>query len=723
MISCIFVVGIAQWEAPGPGTQSIVDGSTIDFGAVPVGQTRTASYTFKNLETSDTAISCGISRPTPPFGLQDAPPSSFVLAPGQSITFVVTFTPPAVGEYSGSFNIMARGGYPERVETTTVNLTGQGIAEGQQPGPSEGEAPPGEGGTPPVMGPFIPIPLPSMSEAVSGTTDETGKFTVSLSPTTTVAGSLSRCEDGKPLTNQTFQLAKTVEGFLISAPGYEEKTITKFSKFSFMGLESYDLRHVCLTSINPYLAKPICPADQGEVFTPVSEFSWTEAEGVNPSYDLALWEAGPEGESDALTECSPYFEAKGLSETSFTYPDDAPPLLFGKSYIWQVTTFVEGNTFKSPPVLFHVEEDDKVRGAKDSLRALLDHLEKVRKAYNQKVEDFKSNPLVQEVETYKAIAKLLTDTKALSDETWSALEALVQCDSKEATFTLESFQKAMAVLQGTIKLILAAGGLNSKQTTALNKVLEKLNAVKGDINKINEVKDLLCSKDIGDYLKDAVESGVKTAIETAAKKVLAKLVGAKAVGAIYSMISDTANFFAALGTLDDIKDLDRAWNQIMLQLIKAAYKEELVKQWRISSSWTWFCNYIWFDGRQYQGATITLTPRMFCWNPKEGGDEGEGEWCEEQLTFTLPGEGHKTSYGEDGEGKKSLTAEVGDLEKKERGKGNCKITYYYFNFCLDLKPQNANCEGGPCYVVMDVKVTYKDGKTEDIRLLVGVINK
>jgi len=216
---------------------------SLDFGSVPVGQTGTATYTFKITETSETSVTVTIYPPSSPFGLQDAPSGSFTLAPGQSVTFSVTFAPAAAGNYTGSFTITAQGGYPVQEKTTIVYLTGHSSAGGEAPPPTE---------TPPTPGITIPFPLlPPTTQvpagAVPGTTDHAGKFTVSLSPTTTVAGRLSKCEDAKPLANLTFQLAKTDEGFSISAPGYGEKTTTKFSRFSIMGLESYDLGDVCLT--------------------------------------------------------------------------------------------------------------------------------------------------------------------------------------------------------------------------------------------------------------------------------------------------------------------------------------------------------------------------------------------------------------------------------------------------------------------------------------------
>ncbi|RLE38599.1 hypothetical protein DRJ23_04550 [Candidatus Acetothermia bacterium] len=242
MVAFLTTFGFAQFEVPGiqPSSGS---GESIDFGVVPVGQTGTASYTFKNLETSETSVTVTIYLPGPPFGLQGAPSGPFTLAPGQSITFGVTFTPTAAGDYTGSFTITARGGYPVQEKTTTVYLTGRGSSGGEVP--PAGEAPPTTGITVPF--PLLPSTTEVPTGAVSGTTDEDGKFKLALSPTTTVAGRLTKCEDGSPLPNLPFQMAKTDAGFSLFASGYEEEDVTKFSKFSIMGLTSYDLGDVCLT--------------------------------------------------------------------------------------------------------------------------------------------------------------------------------------------------------------------------------------------------------------------------------------------------------------------------------------------------------------------------------------------------------------------------------------------------------------------------------------------
>jgi hypothetical protein len=161
-------IGVAQVDVTFPWTQpGSYSGNAINFGAVPVGQTKTAAYTFKILETSETSATVTIVRPNPPFG-SDAPIEPFTLAPGQSITFNVTFTPPAVGDYTGYFTITARGGRPLVTKRQTVTLTGEGVSSGYQ----------GQTTTPtPSPTPTWPIPV---TTSPSDVTEDVAKLEAKL---------------------------------------------------------------------------------------------------------------------------------------------------------------------------------------------------------------------------------------------------------------------------------------------------------------------------------------------------------------------------------------------------------------------------------------------------------------------------------------------------------------------------------------------------------------
>jgi len=168
---CSIGLALAQVDVTFPWTQpGSYTGNAIGFGGVPVGQTKTATYTFKILETSETSATVTITRPHPPFG-SDAPIYPFTLAPGQSITFNVTFTPPSVGGYTGNFTITAQGGRPVVTKKQTVILTGQGIAGIEYQPPSE-KAP----GGPAILYPEeVVTPTPGESARLEAKLDTAGR--------------------------------------------------------------------------------------------------------------------------------------------------------------------------------------------------------------------------------------------------------------------------------------------------------------------------------------------------------------------------------------------------------------------------------------------------------------------------------------------------------------------------------------------------------------------
>lgn len=147
---------------PGQEARPSGTGNALDFGAVPVGQTAQASYTYKLLETSATSAIVTITPPKAPFGTTDLPSYNVTLVPGQSITFTVTYTPTRVGTDTGSFKITASGGIPVQVKTTTVALTGQGIIR-----PEDTYPPLIPSGAPSVTLPGTPTtPAPDVTEDI-----------------------------------------------------------------------------------------------------------------------------------------------------------------------------------------------------------------------------------------------------------------------------------------------------------------------------------------------------------------------------------------------------------------------------------------------------------------------------------------------------------------------------------------------------------------------------
>jgi serpin B len=109
----------------------------IDFGDVPIGETKTVTYTFKILESSSTpGIVTGISLPGGPFEsfkLQNLPALPATIQPGNSISFQVVFSPRETWTYVSSFTITVEVGTPLQMQMHAITLTGQGVASPRWP--------------------------------------------------------------------------------------------------------------------------------------------------------------------------------------------------------------------------------------------------------------------------------------------------------------------------------------------------------------------------------------------------------------------------------------------------------------------------------------------------------------------------------------------------------------------------------------------------------------
>ena len=145
LIGIGYGVGSGQVDIQWPfwPTTTTYSGDAIPFGNVNVGETKTANYTFKITEESETAGTItNIAFPGGysqwgPFSLVNLPSLPTTLQPGESVTFQVTFSPTAAGSYSATFTITVQGGWPLQTKTQDVDLTGTGVGEGESIPPSD----------------------------------------------------------------------------------------------------------------------------------------------------------------------------------------------------------------------------------------------------------------------------------------------------------------------------------------------------------------------------------------------------------------------------------------------------------------------------------------------------------------------------------------------------------------------------------------------------------
>lgn len=130
----------------------------IDFGSTPVGTTATKSFTITN--TGQTAVT--IEKSKPPFGGAFAAttslPEGISIAPGQTVTESVTFSPTATGPASGSWPITGN----DITGAHQVQFTGTGAS------PASGSPGGGSGAKPPAKTASLPT-APTLRPGVVST--------------------------------------------------------------------------------------------------------------------------------------------------------------------------------------------------------------------------------------------------------------------------------------------------------------------------------------------------------------------------------------------------------------------------------------------------------------------------------------------------------------------------------------------------------------------------
>jgi hypothetical protein len=106
---------------PGFGAQP----STVDFGQVAVGATKSLSATFVNTGTASETVSAATG-PSAPFAAGTLPAVGTVVAPEQTVAVPVTFTPTTAASFSSTITVTGPNG------TATVNLLGHSVVGNAQ---------------------------------------------------------------------------------------------------------------------------------------------------------------------------------------------------------------------------------------------------------------------------------------------------------------------------------------------------------------------------------------------------------------------------------------------------------------------------------------------------------------------------------------------------------------------------------------------------------------
>src|SRR5581483_9888897 len=117
-------VSITSGTSAGPGVLS-VSPTTVAFGSVATNTTATSSFTLTN--TGGTALTVtAVTPPAAPFSATSPITVNTTIAPNQTLTQTVTFTPTAAGAANGSYSITVNDGQAAHV----VTLTGTGTTSG-----------------------------------------------------------------------------------------------------------------------------------------------------------------------------------------------------------------------------------------------------------------------------------------------------------------------------------------------------------------------------------------------------------------------------------------------------------------------------------------------------------------------------------------------------------------------------------------------------------------
>jgi hypothetical protein len=128
-LSALLSVSCGGGKTAAPASASLeLNNSSLDFGNVSVGSTKTKSITLTNSST-DSSLSITVSQVTitgSAFKLKNAA-TPFTLAAGQSSNITVVFAPKAGGSADGSLSIMVDGA----ADAAVASLAGSGVASDQ----------------------------------------------------------------------------------------------------------------------------------------------------------------------------------------------------------------------------------------------------------------------------------------------------------------------------------------------------------------------------------------------------------------------------------------------------------------------------------------------------------------------------------------------------------------------------------------------------------------
>ncbi|MBP7949482.1 MAG: hypothetical protein KA004_07480 [Verrucomicrobiales bacterium] len=453
-------------------------------------------------------------------------------------------------------------------------------------------------------------------------------------------------------------------------------------------------------------------------------FIWAPLPGGALSYRFELFAALPDGDGGYAPSGLPLVSKAGLLVPGCEFSGGDALLMPGGMFAWRVVAVTPARLVPGRFVIIPGMEADAIaedpllpaalrggRGAGDCegaapnwpqvlemVKKIAEKKEEVRKALNE-------NSLVEEKKLLEQLLLMLRDHEALKE----ALTSLLNGDSTKLSDP-DTLLKALCYLDSMLEFVQNFDkNMTEKRRKALKKFAEKVKKHKEDLEKAQDRQALVDAilQDLSNFLSPSGEDGsavieyLKEAITDKLKEkleeVLAKKLGAKAAGALVSIISDLVNMADLLLKLNELEDLCREYNRLLLKAIAC---DDGSRSGR---------------GRKYHGSVdekklncnVTLSYHKRCFVRDANGGPNDGHWEDSPVRFS--------------DGTSSVTKRYSQISN---GPGSRMGTSAY-ELHMELHADDMGCPPGrgPCllYLLIEERCPHDPSLDRDIALFAGVI--
>ena len=455
---------------------------------------------------------------------------------------------------------------------------------------------------------------------------------------------------------------------------------------------------------------PLAYVNDPEV-DPDPRMTWRPYPLPGARYKFELFEAIPNGDGGWAPIYPPLMTAANLLSPSYQFRSGDPNMVAGGRYLYRVsaTLWPRNVPGRFVPIIGHglsnsTERSDFVLVGTNGtdwakVLKLLEELAAKKKAI---ADALAQNPLVEEAKLYEQLLQVLKNHDMLISTVKAILEGRLDTLNDPETAV-----KALCYLQ---KLIEFLANYDTKLSKEKRDALKKLAARLGELKKhlegitdpvqklqeaIDQIRRILQELQNGttnplDYLTDAIKDRLIEKL----KEMLARKIGAKAAGALISVLQDLANLTDVLIQISTLEDLTREYNRILLEAIQ-----------NDTSSIDLRRTYTGRIPADMEYCEVTLSYKKKCWKRNPDGGPYDGTWETSDVPFS--------------DGTTSKSGPVGSFVEERTADGKIKI-----KIRTELDAAGLRCPhgAGPCIVYCEV--TYRctnPASTFTIRLFVGVI--